>query len=420
MNRLVTFGIWLVVVALAALVGGLSFGLGSVGFFASLFIGFLLGAMFFVATEVGHGNPLVGMLAIMRHPLLGPLYGLVFVLGLLSIIGVLVWKGGIWGSARNSAAGVLTPTATAISVAPTATPLVTSVAPATLVPASPTPVPVSPTPLATSVAPTVVPATLVPASPTPASSPTPLATLAAGSGAGVGAGGVTTPVAPTVAPTPTVVSTSVAPISLGDFGSGKNGAPTNGAQESLFGWKAVDTSTSWEPAKWDRYSVDPNQWFTVTIPTDWEATVTKLDGSVVAFYGPVPAMRVSGVTLRHLPTYVATGQTWVLDKCELLRKENVYSLSKDPAYRTLAGNFTCSVCPGNPDEVAVLLGGTASQWKDGGVDFGFQKWIFAGGDGSFHLVYPGFGSYDHWKSGNGVTQDVPADTATFNAFGCVP
>lgn len=73
-------------------------------------------------------------------------------------------------------------------------------------------------------------------------------------------------------------------------------------------------------------------------------------------------------------------------------------------------------CPSSPQAAAELMGGNPDNWSDLGMKpwDGFRKWKFQSGT-PVTLRYPGFGTYDHWRIGEGHKGDVPdTDVATFN------
>ena len=211
--------------------------------------------------------------------------------------------------------------------------------------------------------------------------------------------------------------------------------------------KTGNKDIPWDTCKWTLQMVGVfNAHYNLTMPKGWQFTVTMNDAgqTVAVFYGDDGLMKdVLGATIRYRPAYQTDETLWVNNPCGpdgLLVREYNFGQSEERGtltYPTVPGNISCAgftmpslapvavssstdnsnpKCPKNATETANLLGGKAENWKDLGLDVGrdFRKWSFSSLDFTT-LTYPGWGSFDHWKMGNGYKANITgAKDGTFN------
>lgn len=123
--------------------------------------------------------------------------------------------------------------------------------------------------------------------------------------------------------------------------------PTDGQMQTAFGFTAsgvkpvfTGEGVAWEPCKWNWIATGRGT-LEFQLLEGWEATVTRADDVVAVYYGPV-SLKIKGMTLRHLPSYSTPESSWANNHCELLKREDEFGMRRNPAYHTIAGNFSCS------------------------------------------------------------------------------
>jgi len=119
--------------------------------------------------------------------------------------------------------------------------------------------------------------------------------------------------------------------------------PTNGEMQKMFGFDKTGVKPvfsgkdiPWEPAKWQFQSVKP---ISLPLLKGWQFTVTRPDGVVAVYYGDGTTIEATGFSARYLSAYNTKDANSVLNPQKTLENENKYSMSMDPPYKTIAGNF---------------------------------------------------------------------------------
>lgn len=113
--------------------------------------------------------------------------------------------------------------------------------------------------------------------------------------------------------------------------------PTNAEFQATFGLSGVFHGVEWDNCQWQIQAVGLTT-YNLSLPENWQATVTLTDGTVALVYGPWDG-EVQGSNVRYVPAY--TVEHDIHTPCAWLEYENSYSHSVEPPYDTVALGFTC-------------------------------------------------------------------------------
>ncbi|MEA2057046.1 MAG: hypothetical protein U9O78_05090 [Patescibacteria group bacterium] len=147
----------------------------------------------------------------------------------------------------------------------------------------------------------------------------------------------------------------------------------------------------WDSCKWNwQMYANSDEGITFTLPSNWQATVTKVGGRVIEVWrGPAEVGDVVGFTLRYVPAYAQ--DHWVYGDCSLLSQEHAFGQRRNPSYQTTSGNVECEgfdprldACPTDKSEIAALIGGDPSDWNK--PDWELGAWVFQADPGEYHIL----------------------------------
>ena len=170
----------------------------------------------------------------------------------------------------------------------------------------------------------------------------------------------------------------------------------------------VVTYTAW-------YSEEPT---TTTLPVtfSWAVDGVPTDGGIksghtsqLSVTWTSPGTHTIGVVAQRVTTIKATLTVTVRTASQRVFLPLVSTAD------TRYGNPAWARCPRSPSDAANLLGGVTANWTGGWNQWeNHSQWYFQSAKPA-DLAYWGYGSYDHWKYGNGYKGSIPkTDAGTFN------
>lgn len=172
----------------------------------------------------------------------------------------------------------------------------------------------------------------------------------------------------------------------------------------------------------------------------WICTLHLATGDVKVYVGDGTSYSIFAGTFRFVSSYPSNDA--VHTPCDLLGKEQRFGAKEDPSFPVFAGNFTCGggaatpvpsvqskansgnsttgTCPQTANEVANLIGGSASYWTEKTDDGNkIVGWSYKMGSPAVTMTAP-YGRVDYWdgKTSGQITKGQSASNVTQATFWC--